>query len=107
MEYKRENIDFQLPNNKTTLDFLKLSKSDRQKVIELGMQFLRLGNNYLHSFNNEQWKKKIDTIRGEKDKIMSIMGACLINLGPGTIAGNIADRSGGSSLVKNNLNPLI
>ena len=71
MEYKRENIDFQLPNNKTTLDFLKLSKGDRQKVIELGMQFLRLGNNYLHSFNNEQWKKKIDTVRGEKDKIIN------------------------------------
>jgi hypothetical protein len=70
MEYERENIDFQLPNNKINLEFLKLSKTDRQKVIELGVKFLRLGNHHLQSFNNEQWEKKIDMMKEEKDKII-------------------------------------
>ena len=70
MEYERENIDFQLPNNKVNLEFLKLSKIDRQKVIELGLKFLRLGNHHLQSFNNEQWEKKIDMMKEEKDKII-------------------------------------
>ena len=70
MEYERENIDFQLPNNKVNLEFLKLSKIDRQKVIELGLKFLRLGNHHLQSFNNEQWEKKIDVMKEEKDKII-------------------------------------
>ena len=70
MEYERDNIDFQLPNNKVNLEFLKLSKIDRQKVIELGLKFLRLGNHHLQSFNNEQWEKKIDTMKEEKDKII-------------------------------------
>ncbi len=70
MECERENIDFQLQNNKVNLEFLKLSKIDRQKVIELGLKFLRLGNHHLQSFNNEQWEKKIDTMKEEKDKII-------------------------------------
>ena len=70
MEYERENIDFQLPNNKINLEFLKLSKTDRQKVIELGVKFLRLGNHHLQSFNNEQWEKKIDMMKEEKNKII-------------------------------------
>ena len=70
MEYERDNIDFQLPNNKVNLEFLKLSKIDRQKVIELGLKFLRLGNHHLQSFNNEQWEKKIDIMKEEKDKII-------------------------------------
>ena len=70
MEYERENIDFQLQNNKVSLEFLKLSKIDRQKVIELGLKFLRLGNHHLQSFNNEQWEKRIDTMKEEKDKII-------------------------------------
>ena len=70
MECERENIDFQLQNNKVSLEFLKLSKIDRQKVIELGLKFLRLGNHHLQSFNNEQWEKRIDTMKEEKDKII-------------------------------------
>jgi len=70
MEYERENIDFQLPNNKTTLEFLKLSKIDRQKVVELGLKFLRLGNRYVQSFNNEQWEKKLEILSAEKAKVI-------------------------------------
>jgi len=71
MTYEREIIDFQLPNNKTNLDFLKLSHLDKQKVVELGLKFLRLGNYTLQSLNNEQWEKKIDTLKEEKDTTIS------------------------------------
>jgi len=70
MEYERENIDFQLPNNKVTLEFLKLSKIDRQKVVGLGLKFLRMGNHHVQTFNNEQWEKKLETLSAEKDKVI-------------------------------------
>lgn len=70
MEYERENIDFQLPNNKVTLEFLKLSKIDRQKVVGLGLKFLRMGNHHVQTFNNEQWEKKLETLMAEKDKVI-------------------------------------
>ena len=41
MDCKSGNIDFQLPNTKTNLEFLQLSRFDRQKVIELGIKFLK------------------------------------------------------------------
>ena len=63
-------IDIQIPTTSINLEFLKLSKSDRQKVIELGMKFLQLGNHYIQVLNNEQWERKIHKLSEEKGDII-------------------------------------
>ena len=63
MDCKSRNIDFQLPNTKINLEFIQLSRFDRQKVIELGIKFLKYGNHYMQALNNEQWERKLDTIK--------------------------------------------
>jgi hypothetical protein len=75
MDCKSGNIDFQLPNTKTNLEFLQLSRFDRQKVIELGIKFLKYGNHYMQALNNEQWERKLDTIKEEKKAIVSTLQA--------------------------------
>jgi hypothetical protein len=75
MDCKSGNIDFQLPNTKTNLEFLQLSRFDRQKVIELGIKFLKYGNHYMQALNNEQWERKLDTIKEEKKTIVSTLQA--------------------------------
>jgi len=75
MDCKSGNIDFQLPNTKTNLEFLQLSRFDRQKVIELGIKFLKYGNHYMQALNNEQWERKLDTIKEEKKVIVSTLQA--------------------------------
>ena len=66
MEYENDTIEIYLQNNKFTLDFIKLNKEDRDKVVQLGLKFLNVGNLHMQLLNNKEWVQKIEKI--EKDK---------------------------------------
>ena len=67
MEYENNNtIEIHLPNNKSSLDFIKLSKENREKVIQLGLKFLNMGNSHIQLLNNKEWQQKIERLNNEK-----------------------------------------
>ena len=78
MEYENNNtIEIHLPNNKSSLDFIKLSKENREKVIQLGLKFLNMGNSHIQLLNNKEWQQKIERLNNEKkeniDKIQQLL----------------------------------
>ena len=66
MEYENDTIEIYLQNNKFTLDFIKLNKEDRDKVVQLGLKFLNVGNLHMQLLNNKEWVQKIEKIEKEK-----------------------------------------
>ena len=64
----QETVDFILPANTHTLAFLQLSLQDKLRAVELGTKFLQQGNHLQHTWNNEQWVTKLDTLRAKYDE---------------------------------------
>ena len=68
MEANSVHIDFSLPHTPESINFIKLSQSDRLRVVTLGMKFLALGNQQVQIWDNNQWEARIDAIKGQKQK---------------------------------------
>ena len=66
------NIEITLPNNKNTLEFIKLSQKDKNKVLELGLLFLNNGYNKLQYWNNEETENIINNIKKNNEKISKL-----------------------------------
>jgi len=61
-------IDFSLPNNPSTLKFIKLNQSDKLKAITLGMSFLSTGIQQLQMWDNSEWETRIEQIKTQKQE---------------------------------------
>ena len=58
-----DHIECVLPHCAVSLSFLKLSRRDKLKAIDLGMKFLAMGDSQLQYWNNEQWEGKMASMR--------------------------------------------
>ena len=72
-------IEVYLQNNKSTLDFIKLNKEDREKVIQLGLKFLNVGNLHMQLLNNKEWVQKIERLDREKKNEIEKVQQQLVN----------------------------
>ena len=79
MEYENNTIEVYLQNNKSTLDFIKLNKEDREKVIQLGLKFLNVGNLHMQLLNNKEWVQKIERLDREKKNEIEKVQQQLVN----------------------------
>ena len=68
MAAPQEYLEFALPADPISLAFIKLSRQDKLRAIELGMKFLRTGTQQLQLWNNEEWVAKLEKQREEHQK---------------------------------------
>jgi hypothetical protein len=61
-------IDFSLPNNSDTVNFIKLSQPEQLKAIALGMRFLSLGVQQLQMWDNSQWEDRIVQLKKQNQE---------------------------------------
>jgi len=73
MNIPQETVDFILPANPVSLAFLQLSLQDKLHSIDLGMKFLKSGNQQQQLWNNEQWVAKLNAQKEEQEKKMQIL----------------------------------
>ena len=60
-----DTLEVILPHNKKMLTFLGMRMQDREKCVELGMNFLSHGNQLIQYWDNNQWEQKMKRIQTE------------------------------------------
>uniref|UniRef100_A0A6C0C6B9 Restriction endonuclease type IV Mrr domain-containing protein n=1 Tax=viral metagenome TaxID=1070528 RepID=A0A6C0C6B9_9ZZZZ len=66
-------VDFSLPNNPDTLNFIKLSRLDKLKAIALGMRFLSLGIQQQQLWDNSQWEERLEQVKTQEQGKLIIL----------------------------------
>ena len=66
-------VDFSLPNNPDTLNFIKLSRHDKLKAIALGMRFLSLGIQQQQLWDNSQWEERLEQVKTQEQGKLIIL----------------------------------
>lgn len=62
-----ENLEFHVPANKDTLDFLKRSGNEKMRIISLGLKCYSMGIQKMQAWDNEEWNQKLETARKQHE----------------------------------------
>lgn len=60
MSFEGELITFSLPANETILKFLQMKSQEQLKSIALGMHFMGLGIRMVQSWDNDEWRVRLE-----------------------------------------------
>ncbi len=71
LSQETETISFELEANETIIAFLKLKNPEKMKVIQLGMNFLNVGNSKIQRWNNDEWEAKLQKEKESYEMIVN------------------------------------